>query len=377
MVDQNAALGLIDELRVAVPEEVRAAKRINAEGERIIEKAQEEAERIVARAQEQAAFLIDERGLTQSADAQSRVIIGDAHRDADEIRRGADEYAVGVLVGLEGDVVKTLTEHQEGHRDARRAARRDRGRGRGRRLGRRRGGPLGGRGRRAVQQRAVTGGRPDDGPLAWNVAGLLADEPGAERIHEVAGVAIDLEDLDPGRADLRPGPPPADEPRDPRRRATSTRPSQLECSRCLRDITYPVDVRIEEEYLPAIDLTTGRPLPTDDEPDVARLTDHHELDLETPVREAIQLAEPIAPLYRPDCPGLCIVCGLPLDEGVHDHPDRRHRPATRGAARLPRRRRRTRRLTGRADSRYTPPSVATRRRGPDRPNASQRIASSR
>ena len=69
VVDQNAALGLIDELRVAVPEEVRAAKRINSEGERIIEKAQEEAERIVARAQEQAAFLIDERGLTQAADA--------------------------------------------------------------------------------------------------------------------------------------------------------------------------------------------------------------------------------------------------------------------------------------------------------------------
>ena len=34
-------------LRIAVPEEVRAAKRINQEGERIIEKAQEEAERIV------------------------------------------------------------------------------------------------------------------------------------------------------------------------------------------------------------------------------------------------------------------------------------------------------------------------------------------
>jgi regulator of protease activity HflC (stomatin/prohibitin superfamily) len=114
VVDQNAALGLIDELRVAVPEEVRAAKRINAEGERIIEKAQDEAERIVARAQEQAAFLIDERGLTQSADAQSRIIIGDAHRDADEIRRGADEYAVGVLISLEGDVTKTLQSIKKG-----------------------------------------------------------------------------------------------------------------------------------------------------------------------------------------------------------------------------------------------------------------------
>ena len=114
MVDQNAALGLIDELRVAVPEEVRAAKRINSEGERIIEKAQEEAERIVARAQEQAAFLIDERGLTQAADEESRKIIADAQGDADEIRKGADEYAVSVLVGLEGDVVKTLQSIKKG-----------------------------------------------------------------------------------------------------------------------------------------------------------------------------------------------------------------------------------------------------------------------
>ncbi|HET9346320.1 MAG TPA: hypothetical protein VFO05_11540 [Candidatus Limnocylindrales bacterium] len=114
VVDQTAALGLIDELRVAVPEEVRAAKRINSEGERIIEKAQEEAERIVARAQEQAAFLIDERGLTQQAEAESRRIIGEAEEDAEEVRRGADEYAVNVLVGLEGDVVKTLQSIKKG-----------------------------------------------------------------------------------------------------------------------------------------------------------------------------------------------------------------------------------------------------------------------
>ena len=114
VVDQNAALGLIDELRVAVPEEVRAAKRINAEGERIIEKAQEEAERVVARAQEQAAFLIDERGLTQAAEGESQRIIAEARDDADRIRAGADEYAVSVLEGLEGDVTKTLQSIQKG-----------------------------------------------------------------------------------------------------------------------------------------------------------------------------------------------------------------------------------------------------------------------
>ncbi|MHB8459509.1 MAG: hypothetical protein ACYDAK_07225 [Candidatus Limnocylindrales bacterium] len=97
-----------------MPEEVRAAKRINSEGERIIEKAQEEAERIIARAQEQAAFLIDERGLTQVAEGESRRIVGEAEADGEEIRRGADEYAASVLIGLEGDVVKTLQSIKRG-----------------------------------------------------------------------------------------------------------------------------------------------------------------------------------------------------------------------------------------------------------------------
>jgi hypothetical protein len=97
-----------------VPEEVRAAKRINSEGERIIDKAQEEAERIVARAQEQAAFLIDERGLTQAADEESGRIIARAEAEAEEVRRGADEYAVSVLVGLEGQVVHTLQSIKKG-----------------------------------------------------------------------------------------------------------------------------------------------------------------------------------------------------------------------------------------------------------------------
>jgi hypothetical protein len=35
-------------------------------------------------------------------------------READGVRRGADEYAVNVLVGLEGDLVKTLGSVKKG-----------------------------------------------------------------------------------------------------------------------------------------------------------------------------------------------------------------------------------------------------------------------
>ena len=163
--------------------------------------------------------------------------------------------------------------------------------------------------------------RPDDGPLTWNVAGLLAEDPGAERAYEVDGAWIDLGE------DLRLSEPVAGRVRLVRTNrgilaGTDLRGAlALECSRCLRDVSVPVEIRFQEEYLPSLDLATGRPLSTEDEPEILRLTDHHELDLETPVREALQLAEPIAPLCRPDCPGLCIVCGGRLDEGTHDHPD--------------------------------------------------------
>ena len=124
IVDREQALNLIDELRVAVPEEVRAAKRINSEGERIMEKAQEEAERVIARAQEQAAFLIGERGLTDAAELESRRIVADAEDEAENVRQGADEYAAGVLAALEAEVNRSLRGIERGIAmlDERRAA---------------------------------------------------------------------------------------------------------------------------------------------------------------------------------------------------------------------------------------------------------------
>lgn len=163
--------------------------------------------------------------------------------------------------------------------------------------------------------------RPQDGPLTWNVAGLLTDVTGASRTYPIAGVDLDLgEELVLAR------------PIDGQVRLTRAdrlilADAQLEtalqalCSRCVREISVPIRLDLHEEYLPSLDLATGKPLPIDDEPEALRLNGHHELELETPVREAIWLAEPIAPLCRPDCPGLCIVCGDRLESGDHDHPD--------------------------------------------------------
>lgn len=114
LVDKDAILDLIDQLRVAVPEEIHAAKRINAESERIIEKANEESARIAARAQEQATYLIGEKGLLEAAEAEGRRIIAAAAAAADDTRGGADDYAAGILETLEAEVRKALAGIEKG-----------------------------------------------------------------------------------------------------------------------------------------------------------------------------------------------------------------------------------------------------------------------
>lgn len=161
---------------------------------------------------------------------------------------------------------------------------------------------------------------PLDGPFIFNVAGLLADAVGTSRIIHIEDGALDLPEglvlAAPISGEVRI----ARENRGVLVGARLTTSLAGECARCLRPTATPIEIAIDEEYLPSVDLLTGRPVPTEGEPDVLRLTDHHEVDLGPSVRDAISLAEPIAPLDRPDCPGLCIVCGDPLDEGSHDHP---------------------------------------------------------
>ncbi len=160
---------------------------------------------------------------------------------------------------------------------------------------------------------------PDE--LIYPVAGLLGDVPGATRSFHVGPVRLDVgEDLSlaaPVTGDLRL----VRTNRGLLVRADLRAGLHETCSRCLREIEVPLDLRIDEEALPSIDLASGLPLDTAEEPEVVRLDAHHQLDLEPLVREAVQLAEPIAPLCRPDCPGLCPVCGEELASGHHDHPD--------------------------------------------------------
>lgn len=156
-------------------------------------------------------------------------------------------------------------------------------------------------------------------PLTYPVAGLLAEPPAERRTYPIHGATIPLPD------DLR-----LAEPLEGQVQIARTNRGVLvdarvhtaieaECARCLRAIEVPIDVVIEEEVLPSVDVHSGLPLDATAEPDVARLTDHHELELAPLVGEAISLAEPIAPLCEAACPGLCSTCGERLGPGHGAH----------------------------------------------------------
>lgn len=87
------------------------------------------------------------------------------------------------------------------------------------------------------------------------------------------------------------------------------------CSRCLTDISCPLTLNFQEEYLPTVDASTGEPLPLPAEPDAFLIDSHQVLDLTEAVRQYRLVAEPIQPLCKPDCLGLCPRCGHNLNEG--------------------------------------------------------------
>ncbi|MEW5956733.1 MAG: ATPase [Chloroflexota bacterium] len=119
IVQEDAFLDIIDQMRVSIPEEVKLAKRTEAERERLLLQAQEEADRLVAMAREKTRSLADEHELVEFAHQRAREIETEAYRHAEEIIADADEYIVNQLSELEEQLMKTLTIVRNGLRHVR------------------------------------------------------------------------------------------------------------------------------------------------------------------------------------------------------------------------------------------------------------------
>lgn len=119
IVHEDELLDIIDQMRVSIPEEVKLAKRTEAERERLLLQAQEEANRLVEMAREKAKSMTDEHELIAFAKERAEEIELEAHRQAQDIVAEADEYIVDQLGELEEQLMKTLTIVRNGLRHVR------------------------------------------------------------------------------------------------------------------------------------------------------------------------------------------------------------------------------------------------------------------
>lgn len=108
MVDEERLLDIIDRMRVAVPEELKQARRVISEQERLL-----------AEAREQVQQAMSEQGLLAAIEAERQHLIAEAERDAQSIRAGADDYARQVLEELEQRLAKLSASVQNGLKELR------------------------------------------------------------------------------------------------------------------------------------------------------------------------------------------------------------------------------------------------------------------
>ena len=108
MIDRDRCFDLINQMRISIPEEIKKAKRVQQERERVIAQANEEAERIIALARDQASKLVTGHEITSQAESRMDAVMDRAKREAEGVRHGADEYALSVLAELEKHLLDYL-----------------------------------------------------------------------------------------------------------------------------------------------------------------------------------------------------------------------------------------------------------------------------
>ena len=79
------------------------------------------------------------------------------------------------------------------------------------------------------------------------------------------------------------------------------------CSRCLKEFEAQTEAQVEERYFPA---------ETDELPEDALTYKFDVVDITEPLRGGLIVNEPVQPLCKADCKGLCPICGA--DRNVVD-----------------------------------------------------------
>ncbi|MDP9236836.1 MAG: DUF177 domain-containing protein [Chloroflexota bacterium] len=151
--------------------------------------------------------------------------------------------------------------------------------------------------------------------MQFNVSSLLREHTGAVREYDIDDDLV----VDGQRHHARGHTRFDRTPRGVLVRATLDGTASADCSRCLKPITYDVNITIEEEYFPTIDIDSGAKfeLAEGEDLEAYRIDVRHFIDLSMTAAEYWAIAQPMAPVCDEACRGLCPDCGAELSAGEH------------------------------------------------------------
>jgi cell division septum initiation protein DivIVA len=106
IVDEDKMLELIDQMRIAIPEEVKKAQQVVAQRDRVMAQAQEEANRTLQIARDKADQLVQKDMIVQEAQRRAEQIVSQARGEAEATRMDADNYVIDTLMQLQDQIAK-------------------------------------------------------------------------------------------------------------------------------------------------------------------------------------------------------------------------------------------------------------------------------
>ena len=106
IIAKEEFLDIIKEIRLRLPDELKQAKWIKEERERIISEAQKDADDIVKEAENRIISMIDEHEITKKAYDKKTEIIADANEMYREITQGTATYVDGILANIENNMLE-------------------------------------------------------------------------------------------------------------------------------------------------------------------------------------------------------------------------------------------------------------------------------
>jgi vacuolar-type H+-ATPase subunit H len=114
IVDEDKFLDIIDQMRIAIPEEVKKAQQLYAQKDRVLAQAQEEANRTLDLARQKATELVEKEALAVDAQRRAAQIIDQSRAEAEDIKAGADQYSHDALGGLVSELERILNQARNG-----------------------------------------------------------------------------------------------------------------------------------------------------------------------------------------------------------------------------------------------------------------------